>query len=163
MDDDLASPPSPRSRLAGISHLVLTTSDLDRLVRFYETVFGASVVYRAARRPWKCTIEIAPGAIIRMFEVPAGSARQPDDLPLDAGSISHFALAARGKEAFLEIRALLIAGGHADESVFEGPNGFSLYALDPDGLFIEVTLERPPGWTPPFKTTAFVSPGVDSP
>lgn len=132
------------------------TPNLERLVRFYETVFGATVHRRAESHPWKCTIEIAPGTTIRVFEVPAGSGRQPEDLALDQGSINHFALAARDPAAFMEIRALLIAGTHADEVVHEGPHGFSVYATDPDGLFIEVTLAKPVAWMPPFRTTAFV-------
>lgn len=155
----------PRSRLAGFSHIALMTPNLERLVRFYETIFGAVTHRRTESHPWRCTIEIAPGTTIRVFEVPAGSARRPDDLALDQGSINHFALAARDPAAFMEIRALLIAGNHADEAVYEGPHGYSVYAVDPDGLFIEVTLAKPVEWTPPFRTTAFVpvSPTVGSP
>ncbi len=157
MNDDAHPAPLPPSRLAGFSHITLTTPNLKRLVRFYETVFGATAEARPSSPPWKAVLQLASGTTIRVFEVPPGSGRQPDDLPLDAGSINHFGLAARDADAFLEIRALLIAGNHADEVVYEGPHGYSIYAVDPDGLFIEVTLARPAGWAPPFPTTAFAA------
>jgi catechol 2,3-dioxygenase-like lactoylglutathione lyase family enzyme len=156
MNDDVLPAAPPRSRLAGVNHIAIMTPDLERLIRFYERVFGATPGVPSDNQPWKCSLEIAPGTVFHLFEVPAAIARQPDDLPFDQGSINHFALEARDAEAFLQIRALLIAGSHADESVFESPGTFSLFAVDPDGLFIEVTLVRPSDWTPPFKTTAFV-------
>ena len=152
MNDDVH--PS-RTRVARISHIALMTPRLARLTAFYVEVFRASVISSTGTPPWKCTIELAPGTILHLYEVPQESARQHDDLPFDVGSINHFALEARSPEDFLAIRERLIDGGYTDTSVVAAPYGYSLNVLDPDGLYLEITLERPVGWDPPFRTTAF--------
>jgi catechol 2,3-dioxygenase-like lactoylglutathione lyase family enzyme len=146
---------SSRTLLARISHIALITPNLARLARFYVEIFGGSVVSSTGNPPWKCTLQLAPGTILHLYEVPPESARQHDDLPFDVGSINHFALEAGGPEDFLSIRERLIAGGYTDTSVMAAPYGYSLNVLDPDGLYLEITLEAPPGWNPPFRTTAF--------
>ncbi len=144
-----------RTRVARISHIALMTPNLARLTEFYVDIFGGSVISSTGNPPWKCTIQLAPGTVLHLYEVPAESARRHDDLPFDVGSINHFALEAQGPEDFLSIRERLIAGRYTDASVMAAPYGYSLNVLDPDGLYLEITLESPPNWDPPFRTTAF--------
>ena len=141
--------------VARIGHIALMTPDLARLTQFYVNVFGGAIVSSTGNPPWKCTLQLAPGTVLHLYEVPVESARRHDDLPFDAGSINHFALEARSPEAFLSLRERLIAGGYSDASVVAAPYGYSINVLDPDGLYIEVTLERSADWDPPFRTTAF--------
>jgi catechol 2,3-dioxygenase-like lactoylglutathione lyase family enzyme len=141
--------------VARISHVALMTPDLARLTQFYLDMFGGAIVSSTGSPPWKCMLQLAPGTLLHLYEVPAESARRHDDLPFDIGSINHFALEARSPEEFLRIRERLIAGGYTDASVVAAPYGYSLNVLDPDGLYLEVTLERPDDWDPPFRTTAF--------
>lgn len=141
--------------VARIGHIALMTPDLARLTQFYVDVFDGVIVSGTGQPPWKCTVQLAPGTVLHLYEVPAESARRHDDLPFDVGSINHFALEARSPEDFLRLRERLIAGGYSDASVMAAPYGYSINVLDPDGLYIEVTLERPTGWEPPFRTTAF--------
>lgn len=152
MNDDVH--PS-RTRVARIGHIALMTPNLARLTQFYVDIFGGAVVSSTGSPPWKCILQLAPGTVLHLYEVPAESARRHDDLPFDAGSINHFALEARNPEEFLRIRERLIAGGYTDASVVAAPYGYSINVLDPDGLYLEVTLERQAGWDPPFRTTAF--------
>lgn len=152
MNDDVL--PSP-SRVARIGHLALMTPDLARLTTFYVEIFGGAVVSSTGSPPWKCILEIAPNTLLHLYEVPAESARRHDDLPFDVGSINHFALEAASPDDFLRIRERLIAGGYTDAAVVAAPYGYSLNVIDPDGLYLEVTLERPADWEPPFRTTAF--------
>lgn len=141
--------------VARISHIALMTPDLARLTRFYVDIFGGVIVSSTGSPPWKCTLQLAPGTVLHLYEVPAESARQHDDLPFDAGSINHFALEARNPEEFLKIRERLIDGGYTDTTVVASPNAYSINVVDPDGLYLEVTLERQVDWTPPFRTAAF--------
>ncbi len=152
MNDDVH--PS-RPRVARIGHIALMTPNLARLSAFYVEVFGGTVASSTGNPPWKCTIQLAPGTLLHLYEVPPESARRHDDLPFDVGSINHFALEAGGPEDFLSVRERLMAGGYTDASVMAAPYGYSLNVLDPDGLYLEVTLERQDGWEPPFRTTAF--------
>lgn len=152
MNDDVH--PS-RTRVARIGHIALMTPDLERLTTFYVEVFGGKVISSTGHPPWKCILQIAPGAVLHLYEVPAESARRHDDLPYDVGSINHFALEAQDPEDFLRIRERLMAGGYTDAAVVAAPYGYSMNVLDPDGLYLEVTLEQPVGWEPPFRTAAF--------
>lgn len=156
MNDAVHTTPPVGPLLARIGHLALMTPDLARLTDFYVTIFGAAVTESTGNPAWKCIIDIAPGTALHLYEVPVSSARRHDDLQFDAGSINHFALEAASPNAFLAIRAGLMAGGYADEAVVAAPHGYSLNAVDPDGLYLEVTLARVEDWEPPFRTTAFL-------
>lgn len=144
------------SLLAGVSHLALFTSDLSRLTAFYVAIFGGVVVTSTGHPAWKCTIQLTATTALHLYEAPAAHTRTRGDLPYDEGSINHFALEAASPEAFMTIRDRLMAGGYTDSAVMAAPYGYSLNAVDPDGLYLEVTLARPPGWEPPFRTTAFL-------
>jgi catechol 2,3-dioxygenase-like lactoylglutathione lyase family enzyme len=140
--------------ISAVNHIALMTRDLDRLTDFYERVFGAEVLARAESEPRKCFLRLTATTNLHVFEHP-GVATPPDD-GFDRGSINHFALEASDPGAFIAIRDLLTAEGRANESVYDAPGLYTLFATDPDGLFIEVLVAKQPGWTPPFATEPFV-------
>ncbi|MCA9876657.1 MAG: VOC family protein [Thermomicrobiales bacterium] len=146
--------PTPTS-VARIGHIALMTPNLARLVQFYVEIFGGTVTSSTGNPAWKCTIQLAPGTMLHLYEVPAETARKHDDLPYDTGSINHFALEVESPQAFLTIRDRLMAGGYTDAAVMAAPYGYSVNVIDPDGLYLEVTLARPDAWEPPFRATAF--------
>ncbi|MFT4039564.1 MAG: VOC family protein [Thermomicrobiales bacterium] len=152
--NDAVRPAAPL--LANVSHIALVTPDLARLSTFYVDIFGGAVASSTGRPAWKCTIQLTASTALHLYEVPAEHARTRGDLPYDEGSINHFALEAASPEAFLTIRERLMAGGYTDSAVMAAPYGYSINAVDPDGLYIEITLARPPGWEPPFHVTAFM-------
>jgi len=144
----------------GIHHVAFLTSDLDRLIAFYERIFDARVVLDrqdGARR--HALIDIGGGATLHPFEVAAGRvpARQP---MFERGRLDHVALDASSREAFLEIRRRLIAeGAHATEDGLVTDMGSSVWSIsfhDPDGMWGEVMwmgpdasfdgIKSPPEW-----------------
>jgi catechol 2,3-dioxygenase-like lactoylglutathione lyase family enzyme len=147
------------SAVSGINHLALTSGDIDRLADFYVGVFGAEVLARSEGAPRKCVIGLAPGTNLHVFEVGPDQARTPDDPPFDRGSISHFALEARDPERFVEVRERLVAAGRSDGAVYEQQGLYTLFATDPDGLFVEWVVPKVAGWQPPFATSPFVGMG----
>lgn len=152
MNDEVHCSPT---HVARIGHIALMTPDLARLTQFYVEIFGGEVASSTGNPPWKCTLQLSRGTTLHLYEVPAESARRHDDLPFDVGSINHFALEAESPQAFMAIRERLITGGYTDSAVMAAPYGYSLNVIDPDGLYLEVTLDRPEDWEPPFRTTAF--------
>ncbi len=135
------------------------TGALDRLADFYVTTFGAQILARSEGTPRKCFLRLTSATSLHLFEVGPERARQADDKALDPGSINHFALEARDPAEFARIRASLIRAGRADETVYDAPDLYTIFATDPDGLFIEVILRKVSGWDPPFATKPFTGLG----
>ena len=151
------------SAVSGLNHLALTTGDIDRLADFYVGVFGAELLARSEGVPRKCFIRLAPATNLHVFEVGPDEARKPDDPPFDRGSISHFALEARDPATFVQVRARLVAAGRSDGAVYEQEGLYTLFATDPDGLFVEWLVLKVEGWRPPFETSPFVGLGQPRP
>ena len=147
------------SPASAINHIALMTGELDRLADFYATTFGAQILARSDGTPRKCFLQLTPATSLHLFEVGPERARRTDDDAFDPGSINHFAIEARGPEEFLRIRASLIQAGRADETVYGAPDLYTIFATDPDGLFIELTLRKVSGWDPPFATKPFTGLG----
>jgi catechol 2,3-dioxygenase-like lactoylglutathione lyase family enzyme len=149
--------------VSGVSHIALMSGDIDRLAAFYETVFGAELVARSEGVPRKCFLRLTPLTHLHVFEVDPERARNPGDAPFDAGSINHFALEAQDVDAFVRVRDRLIAAGRSDGTVYEAPGQYTLFATDPDGLFVEWVVRKADGWSPPFPTAPFVGLGQSTP
>jgi catechol 2,3-dioxygenase-like lactoylglutathione lyase family enzyme len=147
------------SPVSAINHIALMTGELDRLADFYATAFGAQIVARSEGTPRKCFLRLTPATSLHLFEVGPERARRTEDGAFDPGSINHFALEARNPGEFVRIRAGLIQAGRADETVYDAPDLYTIFATDPDGLFIELILRKVNGWDPPFATKPFIGLG----
>jgi hypothetical protein len=116
---------------------------------------GAQILARSEGTPRKCLLRLTPATSLHLFEVGPERARRADDKAFDPGSINHFAIEARDPGEFVRIRASLIQAGRTDETVYDAPDLYTIFATDPDGLFIELTLRKVAGWDPPFATEPF--------
>lgn len=154
-----AAPERTTSAISAINHIALMTGDLDRLADFYMTVFGAQVLARSDGSPRKCFLKLTPATSLHIFEVAPERARRPEDNAFDLGSINHFALEVGSPQTFISTRASLIQAGRADETVYDATDLYTIFASDPDGLFIELILRKTEAWTPPFATEPFVGLG----
>ena len=143
------------SPVSAINHIALMTGELDRLADFYATIFGAQILARSEGTPRKCFLRLTPATSLHMFEVGPERARRADDHATDRGSINHFALEARDPGEFVRMRASLIQAGRTDETVYDATDLYTVFATDPDGLFIELILRKVTGWDPPFATKPF--------
>jgi catechol 2,3-dioxygenase-like lactoylglutathione lyase family enzyme len=64
--------------LNGIHHLTFVTSDMDRLIAFYERVFGARVTVDLEEEGLRhAFIEVGPHTVLHPFQVPGSSRRAP--------------------------------------------------------------------------------------
>ena len=151
------------SSVSGVNHVALMTGDVDRLTAFYEAIVGCTVLARSDGVPRKCVLRLAPHTNLHLFEVGPERARQPSDEPFDPGSINHFALEARDPDTFVEVRARLMAAGRSDGTVYDQVNQYTLFATDPDGLFVEWVGRKTDDWRPPFDAKPFAGLGQPAP
>ncbi len=126
-----------------IEHFAIYTSDLERLVAFYSTYFGAVVgpKYTNPRRQFQSYfLSFASGARLEVMTLPELDAPQSSGYPL--AGYTHLAMALGSEAAVDAMTARLRSDGYV---VASGPRrtGDGYYesvVLDPDGNQIELTV-----------------------
>lgn len=136
-------PPSP-PLLAGIHHLTTLTADMDRLIGFYERVFGARAMLDLQEEGLRhAFVEIGPGTVLHPFQVPGTEVPQ-GEIPMFArGRLDHIGLTAASEEAFRELRRRVLAEGAGDGVVTDMGPFLSFAFTDPDGVGHEVMWVKP--------------------
>jgi catechol 2,3-dioxygenase-like lactoylglutathione lyase family enzyme len=129
--------------LADIHHLTFVTGDLDRLLSFYERVFGARVTLDLEEEGLRhAFVEIGPHTVLHPFQVPG--VEPPGHEPMFArGRLDHFGLNAASEEAFFELRRRVLAEGAGDGEVTDMGSLLSFGFTDPDGGGHEVIWVKP--------------------
>ncbi len=129
--------------LNDIHHLTFITADLDRLIAFYERVFGARVTVDLEEEGLRhAFIEVGPHTVLHPFQVPGVD--PPDPQPMfRRGRLDHFALNAASEEAFRELRRRIVDEGVGDGVVTDMGSLLSFSFTDPDGGQHEVIWVKP--------------------
>jgi catechol 2,3-dioxygenase-like lactoylglutathione lyase family enzyme len=129
--------------LNGIHHLTFVTSDMDRLIAFYERVFGARATVDLEEEGIRhAFIEVGPCTVLHPFQVPGVD--PPGPLPMfGRGRLDHFALNAASEEAFREILRRVVAEGAGDGAVTDMGSLLNAGFTDPDGGEHEVVWVKP--------------------
>jgi catechol 2,3-dioxygenase-like lactoylglutathione lyase family enzyme len=119
--------------LKDVHHLTFVTSDMDRLIAFYERVFGARVKVDLEEEGLRhAFIEVGPHTVLHPFQVLGFE--PPSSQPMfRRGCLDHFALNAASEEAFREIRRRVVAERAGDGSVTDMGSLLNLGFTDPDG------------------------------
>ncbi len=132
------------SLLDGVHHLATLTADLDRLIAFYERIFGARLVADIEEEGLRhAFIELGPMTLLHPFQIPGIDVPQ-GELPIfDRGRIDHFALRASSLEAFRELHRRTVANAVDSGEVTDVGSILQFGVTDPDGLWIEVTWVKP--------------------
>ncbi len=127
----------------GLNHVAFITADMDRLIAFYERVFGADTILdevipmRGSTR--HAFIEVGDGCILHPFEV--SDSRWLETMPIfDRGRVDHIALSAASPEAFEKIRERLVSEGASDGTITDFGTVLSVFFRDPDGMEAEVAI-----------------------
>jgi catechol 2,3-dioxygenase-like lactoylglutathione lyase family enzyme len=130
--------------LAGVNHVALLTSDTERLRRFYEQVFDATVTGELRDGDVRLTfVSVGPTTELNVFEV-AGNDEATRQTPMfGRGRIDHFGLQAASKATFDVIRDRLVACGASDGFVTDFGPVLSVFFRDPDRLEGEVCTANP--------------------
>ena len=129
--------------LDDIHHLTFITADMDRLISFYERVFGARVTVDLEEEGLRhAFIEVGPHTVLHPFQVPG--VEPPDQQPMfQRGRMDHFALNAASEEAFRELRRRIVAEGASDSVVTDMGSMLLFSFLDPDEGRHEVVWVKP--------------------
>jgi catechol 2,3-dioxygenase-like lactoylglutathione lyase family enzyme len=129
--------------LDDIHHLTFITSDMDRLISFYERVFGARTTADLEEEGLRhAFIEVGPHTVLHPFQVPGvePSGQQPF---FERGRLDHFALNAASEEAFRELHRRIAAEGALDSVVTDMGSMLLFSFLDPDEGRHEVVWRKP--------------------
>ncbi len=137
--------PQRRLRIAGLHHVTLLCSSLDRSTAFYRNVLGMRMVKQTvneddsgARHLFFGDEEGRPGTLVTCLEYP-----QLDPGTVGVGSTHHFALAVEDEEELAAWRDYLVAQGVACTEVMDRTWFKSLYLRDPDGHIVELATKVP--------------------
>ena len=117
----------------GLYHIHLIVRDLDRSLRFYETVFGLEEQFRAGPR---MVFLSTPGSqdLITLNGDPAEA-----ELAGVNGGVGHFGFKlAEGSDLDAAIAEVEAAGGKLVERGEHAPGHPFAYVTDPDGYLIEL-------------------------
>ncbi len=132
--------------LQGIDHVATITNDGDRLKRFYEDVFDATVERDGPEFPGgprMIILNLAPGSELNVFEIEGNTEADRQTPMFGRGRIDHIGLHAADLDTFTEIRERLIATGASDRVVTQFGRKLSLFFRDPDGMEGEVLVANP--------------------
>ena len=130
---------------AGPHHLATVTADLDRLIRFYEQVFDATMTMDLNEEGLRhAFLDLGGGFVLHPFEVPGLDVPQGEVPTFGRGRIDHLALKASTSDAFWTLRERIYLAGASDGEVTDMGPLLSAGFTDPDGLWGEVCWDRPP-------------------
>ena len=129
--------------LNDVHHLTFVMSDMDRLIGFYERVFGARVTVDLEEEGLRhAFIEVGPHTVLHPFQVPGLEPPGPPPM-FQRGRLDHFALNAASEETFGEILRRVVAEGAGDGAVTDMGSLLNFGFTDPDGGQHEVVWVKP--------------------
>lgn len=130
--------------LDGIHHVAILTSDTDRLIRFYESVFGAVVDDSTVDGSVRLTfLNLGPNTELSIFEIDDNHQAEHQTPMFERGRIDHLGVRAASIDALIQIRRRLIEHGATDGFITDFGPVLSLFFTDPDGLQAEVCVTNP--------------------
>jgi len=126
---------------SGFNHVATLTADMERLVGFYSSAFGADVLFEMAAKedhPHMVILGLGGGAALNVFEVSAEEIIGERRRQGGRGAIDHFALAVPSLEVLEGMRERIVAAGGEVGEVQRLGEEWSLFFRDPDGMELEV-------------------------
>jgi catechol 2,3-dioxygenase-like lactoylglutathione lyase family enzyme len=134
-----------RLRIAGLHHVTLLSSDLERSVAFYRNLLGMRLVKqtvnsddRSARHLFFGDEEGRPGTLLTCMEYPG---LEPGRV--GRGSTHHFALTVGSEEELAAWRGYLLSRGVPCSELLDRTYFKSVYLRDPDGHIVELATLGP--------------------
>jgi catechol 2,3-dioxygenase-like lactoylglutathione lyase family enzyme len=125
----------------GFNHVATLTADMERLVGFYQSVFGATITFEMEAHgdhPRMVILDLGGGAALNVFEVPAGDIIGERRRQGARGAIDHFGLAVDSLATLEQTRDRLVAAGAHIGEIQQLGGEWSLFFRDPDGMELEV-------------------------
>ena len=134
-----------RLHIAGIHHITLISSDLERSAAFYRDLLGLRLVQAGenqddpgARHFWFGDSDGAPGTLVTLFEYP-----EMERGAVGVGSTHHFAFRVGSEDELEGWRRYLDSRGVPCTQVLDRDRFKSIYLRDPDGHIVEIATDLP--------------------
>ncbi len=127
--------------LAGVNHVAVMTTDLDRFIEFYTGVFDLDVVFEETTPTFRhAIIRTGSTSWLHPAEVTGNDFATGSPAMFQRGHLDHLALTAASPEAFRAISDRLAERGASDGAVDDLGAFHSVWFSDPDGMRGEVVL-----------------------
>jgi catechol 2,3-dioxygenase-like lactoylglutathione lyase family enzyme len=126
---------------SGFNHVATATADLDRVVSFYQKVFGAEMTFEMAAtddHPRMAILDLGAGSALNIVEQPADTIVGDRTRSGSRGPIDHFGIAVGSRSTLEEVLDKLVAAGADIGDIHRLGNTWSLFVRDPDGMELEV-------------------------
>jgi glyoxylase I family protein len=124
-------------RIAGIHHITLLVSDLDRSLAFYRNVLGLRLVKQTVNEDDKAARHFifgdADGMLITCLEYP-----DLEEGKVGRGSTHHFALSVESQAELAAWKQYLDEKGIPTTDLMDRGDFRSIYLRDPDGHIVEI-------------------------
>jgi catechol 2,3-dioxygenase-like lactoylglutathione lyase family enzyme len=129
------------ARTTGFDHVATVTSDLDRIVAFYQQVFDAQITFEMAAtpaHPRMVILDLGGGSALNVTEQAAGTIAGDRAKPGSRGPIDHYGIAVASRADLNDMRQRLTAAGADVGHVQRLGDTWSLFFRDPDGMELEL-------------------------
>ena len=121
--------------LAGFHHVGVLTTDLNRLLAFYRTVFYAEPILDLLDEEVRSVlIDVGGGGFLHAFEVPEGNIPLAGKPKYHRGQLDHIALAAPTDEVFHALRRRALEASATTGHVRDFGAAWAMKFRDPDGM-----------------------------
>lgn len=127
--------------LYGINHLTLSTTDLDRLVRYYTELLGARLAFERAATagdPRIAVIDVGSADHLMIVETESGTTAELDPL-----GRAGWGLRVGEYESLVQVRERLLGAGWPAGEIETLPTQWTMTARDPDGRPVDIRAHRP--------------------
>ncbi|TLF81133.1 VOC family protein [Nocardia cyriacigeorgica] len=127
--------------LYGINHLTLSTTDLDRLVRYYTELLGARLAFERAATagdPRIAVIDVGSADHLMIVETESGTTAELDPL-----GRAGWGLRVGEYESLVQVRERLVGAGWPVGEIETLPTQWTMTARDPDGRPVDIRAHRP--------------------
>ncbi len=127
--------------ISGINHIAIVTTDLQRFIEFYTSVFQLEVVFEETTPDFQhAIVRAGPSSWLHPVSLAGNAHGQALPDMFTRGHLDHVALLAPSPEAFAQLRERLVARGASAGTVEDVGAMHTLWFSDPDGMRGEVCL-----------------------
>jgi catechol 2,3-dioxygenase-like lactoylglutathione lyase family enzyme len=128
----------------GFNHVATVTAHLNCLVRFYQTVFDATITFEMAAtddHPRMVILDLGGGAL-NVTEQPTDTIIGDRTTPGGRGPIDHYSIAVSSRADLDQIRDRLVVADVDVGTIHQLGDTWSLFFRDPDGMELEACTPR---------------------
>lgn len=126
---------------SGINHVASVTSDLDRFIDFYTSVFEAEVRVDLVEGPVRhALIDVGGGTTLHPFQFDGRTADGPHGDMFERGHLDHVSLDVADEETFSLLRERLVESGASDGTMTDFGVVRTVAFRDPDGWWGEIAI-----------------------